>query len=70
MVGPTDHPALPRPNCSFHRMYGQKKPAQWEGMTTEGVPAYMCDDCLQEFGIGLTPDLVTRLSDMLEGILE
>lgn len=65
----TDHPPLPPPGCSFHALYKQKVPAVYEGMTTEGVPAYMCDDCFQEFGVGITADVVRRLSDM-EGILE
>jgi hypothetical protein len=69
VVQNTDHPMLPHPNCSFHRLYGQKVAAVYEGMTTEGVPAFMCDDCFQEFGIGITSEVVRRLDDS-EGILE
>lgn len=69
MVGASDHPPLPRPNCSFHLLYRQKVIAVYEGMTTEGVPAYMCDDCFIEFGIGITSEVVRRLDDS-EGLFE
>lgn len=51
--------------CDFHLFYGQSRPADYFGVTTEGVSAYMCADCFQDYGIGLGPEIGIELGGTL-----
>lgn len=54
------------PGCDFHRLYGQKRGALYYGITTEGVPAYMCTDCFTDYGVGLGNGLGRELGGLLD----
>ena len=60
-----DYGDVQHPGCDFHRMFGFKRDAKFYGVTTEGVPAYMCDDCFQDYGVGLNNELGYELGDVL-----
>jgi transposase-like protein len=50
------------PECNFHKLYGRSVPASYDGPTTEGVQAYMCQGCYEMFGL----ETVNKLGTVLE----
>lgn len=46
-----DYGQVEAPRCDFHKLYNQVRVATYFGPSTEGITAYMCDDCYQEFGL-------------------
>lgn len=53
------------PLCDFHRLYGQRMFAEYFGVTTEGFTGYMCDNCFQDYGIGLGGPLGYKLDERI-----
>lgn len=51
------------PYCNMHLLYGQKVFAEYYGNTTEGITAYMCANCFQDYGIGLGHDMGYKLDE-------
>lgn len=53
-------------NCDIHKtLKGDATvPATVDGKTVMGPWAYMCNDCLEEFGYPNTPGLITILKEV------
>lgn len=42
------------PSCDICKtLYGVKTTAYYDARTTAGIWAYLCDDCFEEYGVGL-----------------
>lgn len=53
----SDHGATAKvasiPPCDIHKSRGETVDAVYDGATVAGPWAYMCDDCMGRYGIGI-----------------